>query len=308
MKVITARPIFFLLISWDLPESGGLELVHEIRRHKPSKGLPCGLIGPPPGPQALKMARQLDVDFFYMGEPRWEGIRPKLLKTLQDRPPALESDWRRADYLMAEGRSNDALDALHRNMAELLRRSASLNTEIGKILLKQGQVRQALTHLESAAADDPTASRTLNQLGQAYTAAGRPEDAVRCFEKALKTDPQNRPLVERLGETLLEAGMFRKAENHFHDMLNRDQEDRHALNRLGVALRKQGKHEEAVNLYRRALYSEPNDEHLYFNLGRAHYEAGRPIEAARAFRRALEINPELDAAAKYLKKIPNAGG
>jgi Flp pilus assembly protein TadD len=56
---------------------------------------------------------------------------------------------------------------------------AEARFELGKALLKQGDVAGAVTNLEMAAKLDPENAQIHYELGRAYTAAGRNDEAKR---------------------------------------------------------------------------------------------------------------------------------
>ena len=68
----------------------------------------------------------------------------------------------------------------------------------GTAALDRGDVDQAVSDLERAAALAPQASEVQNHLGLAYTAAGRDDDALRAFRRAVDLDCDNAAAVQNL--------------------------------------------------------------------------------------------------------------
>lgn len=62
---------------------------------------------------------------------------------------------------------------------------------LGEVALAQGQVGDALVHLEAAVRVLPSSSRIHTLCGQAYLSVGKPRPAALAFKKALKLNPDN---------------------------------------------------------------------------------------------------------------------
>ena len=57
---------------------------------------------------------------------------------------------------------------------------------LGQALLKDGQVTEAIMHLEKALEFDPAHSASLKLLGKAYTAAGETNRAIEVFTEGIE--------------------------------------------------------------------------------------------------------------------------
>ena len=57
---------------------------------------------------------------------------------------------------------------------------------LGQALLKDGQVTEAIMHLEKALDFDPAHSASLKLLGKAYTAAGETNRAIEVFTEGIE--------------------------------------------------------------------------------------------------------------------------
>ncbi len=311
LRLVKHRPDYILLASWTLPEISGLDLVSEARRYKLTKDLPCILIGSPPEPENMKLARQVNVDACQFGRLDPENIWPKIEKILGRN----EGDYywpgaacRQADGLCEEGRHEEALAQYHMTLESAKKRAAALNTEIGLLHIEQGHLDEAVTCLEEATRDDPRLARAQVGLGRAYLESGRRALAVKTLERALDLDPFGETTQLYLGESLFQDRQFHRAEKLFRELHLRDPENRHVLNRLGIALRKQGKNQQAATLYRRAIEMDDADENLYFNLARCDLESGRFERAGRSLERALSLNPNFEEARRLLNQVQRRPG
>jgi len=105
-----------------------------------------------------------------------------------------------AEYL---GREEEAVEYLRRAVEAQVDLSRG-HLILGRILLEQGQVEEALYHLDIVAEgerDDRTMAAEAHQLaGQAAARAGRGESAIRHWEAALAFDATNEGVLDALAE------------------------------------------------------------------------------------------------------------
>lgn len=74
-------------------------------------------------------------------------------------------------------------------------------------------------------------------------------------------------------------------------------------NTFGYFLLKQKRYEEAVQKFEKQVELAPDKANPYDSLGDGYRAVGRHEDAAAAYRKALEIDPELSASSKNLKKV-----
>ncbi len=107
--------------------------------------------------------------------------------------------------LRRQNRLAEAQAALERGLASssfAALDEARLRTELGGILAIQGQLRPALTHLQTAQRLDPTQAETSLLLGMVQADLGRPEEAARSLAAALAVRPDLAPARVRLASIL----------------------------------------------------------------------------------------------------------
>lgn len=305
LNLVHGRPIRVLVVSWDLPEIGGVDLIRTIRSDPPSADLPCLLIISSLEQESLTQTKELRLDGLLLRPFSPDTLLSKIERGMSGHGAARGfSQWEtEGDRAAESGRAADALAAYGDALVEGRSRVANLQTEIALTLFKMGRTTEAVASLEEAVRADPGLARAQAALGHAYLENGRPEEARVALEAARALDPMRESIQVDLAEALLALDDDQRAESLLRNLLRENPANGFLFNRLGMALRKQGKFEQACVCYQRALALNDRDEHLHFNLGRCHYEAGRPDQAVWCIQHALAINPDLSSAKDLLQKI-----
>lgn len=306
INLLRVKPNYLLIISWELPGLSGLELIDDLRHHKKLKDLPVILTGSPQSKEKMLRARQLKVNAFQLGPPSEESLWPKIEKIIQGVVQGCE--WPLATEIMAdrlaeEGKRKEALELHRQSLLTAKQRAATFRTEIGIILMNQGENQAAVEALEAATTDDPSLARAQSALGQAYLRKGDPDSALRPLELSNQLDPQNFENQFLLVESLLQAGKDKRAEIFLERLVSHCHLDQFYFNRLAIAIRRQGQYEKAIDIYLKALESCQMDEHLLFNLSRCFVEAERLDDARETLQKALRINPDFPEAKKLLHDL-----
>lgn len=130
------------------------------------------------------------------------------------------------------------------------------HNNLGTILFKQGQLKEAREHFEEALRLHPEAVEALVSLGYCHARDGDLDLAVDLYKRALKIKPS---------DTL-------------------------CLTNLGAALLRQGRNEEAIGPFRRALQLHPTSANIHHNLAAAYARAGDLLQAARGYDAALKLS------------------
>ena len=304
LKAYWARPTYFFIAAWELPNLGGLRLVKEIRKSEASSRQPCVLILPRANESEMNLLEGTKVTGFLIRPVTIEGVKAKIGELVKKQeeyrwPNALDD---RVQHLLDYGRTAEALVELERVRDTGRRRLAGIHTEMGLALEMLDKPQQAVEHLEKAVAADSGASRAQAGLGRSYLALGRFDDATQALERAVFLDPQNDEIKKDLADSLQRADRDEEAERHLSDLLKKRPRDLDLLNRLGISLRKQSKFEKAVAVYKRAIGLSDQDGNLFFNLGRSYFEGGRFKEAEAALQKAVFLDSNHDEARQLLER------
>lgn len=150
-------------------------------------------------------------------------------------------------------------------------RMARPHVNLGKALLEQGQLDEAIEASQQALAIEPQLERAHYNIGTAYMHQQRYDLAEAYFRRALEIRPEMLP----------------------------------ALNNLGNVYQQQGVWQQALAVYRQALAIQEHAS-IYHNIGNAFLEAGYADSARTAFRQALSADPQMREAYKGLAKACRA--
>jgi predicted O-linked N-acetylglucosamine transferase (SPINDLY family) len=164
--------------------------------------------------------------------------------------------------------------------------------ELGILLMQQGDLAEAVAHLERALELRPDLVAVGNNLGLALLSLGRVEDARLRFEQALGVRPDLAELHNNLGLALQRLGQVEEARGRFEHAVGLLPEWADAHNNLGVALADLGMPDGALACFERAARCDPGHFGALTNLGNSCQDQGRPAEAVAFFRRALALRPE----------------
>jgi superkiller protein 3 len=207
---------------------------------------------------------------------------------------------------------------------ELLRRVieqaptfARAQLALGKALLRDGQVPDAVGALREAARLEPTSGEAHYQLGLALARAGQKDEAAVELQKgrelvAAADRTQNASLDIAEGRAALESGDTERAAGRFRRAIELQPNSSEARRYLGTVLEKQGNIEGAADAYRKALELNPADAAAKERLGKL--TENPPTKSEDAERRAeferfirdekfKEVEPLL---ADYVKERPQS--
>lgn len=185
-------------------------------------------------------------------------------------------------------RTNENMDRLERNWAELMdavksgnkkkgddpgaqarRREAMKFNNLGVTSFHNGDLSLARDQFLEAVNRDDTFAECYNNLGLVYTELGESGLAADAFTRAIKLNPE------------LHA----------------------AYNNLGYVYYKQGEYKHAIEMYNEALARSANNSSAYTNLGNAYFKLGDRREARAAWEKAVELDPSNETAQRSLKNL-----
>ena len=187
------------------------------------------------------------------------------------------------------------------------------NNNIGVILVKQGQLAEAIAHFQQALQSHPDDPEARLNLGIALAKAhadyanklvemGRDDEAIAEFRKALEIYPDDADARRDLAIVLLQKWQVDEAIVQFQRIREQYPEDAMASFDLGNAYFQNGQMDEAVASYQRALKIKPDDVSALNNLGMAFLRKGMVDEAVAQFREALALQPDFALARTNLDK------
>ena len=170
--------------------------------------------------------------------------------------------------------------------------SAEVQNDLGNALLQSGSVDEAIVHCQMALQINPDYADAHNNLGNALLQKGRVKEAIVHYQQALQINPDYAEAHYNLGVALLQSGSVDEAIVQYQMALQIKPDYAQAHNNLGNALLQKGNVDEAVTHYQKALQIKPDYADAHNNLGVALLQKGRMEEAILCFQQALQIKPD----------------
>jgi arylsulfatase A-like enzyme/predicted Zn-dependent protease len=211
-----------------------------------------------------------------------------------------------------QGRRADAME-LARAGLESFPASTTLNKQLGRLCLQQGDAKEAERAFRSALAVAPSDEAARWGLAQAVAAQSRVEEAVPLWlalAEEAPDSPEARQATPRLlGWADRALGQDRSAEARraYEAALRAGAASEALYLNLGLALWKMGKREEAMAALERGRARFPDSAELHYRTARLLESAGRRAEAAAAYRRTLELAPGRADVVAGLKRLGSPG-
>ncbi len=175
----------------------------------------------------------------------------------------------------------------------------SAQARIALLLLDQGKLDEALTHLREVPTSTPEEAQQLAQFEaellidqKMYT------EAIATFDRGLADDPENLELLYARAMTAEKADRIDLLERDLRHILTLDPDYVEAINALGYTLAdRTDRHAEAYDLIKQALSMRPDSHYILDSMGWVLYRLGRNDEALAYLRKALaaQYDPEIAA-------------
>ena len=157
-----------------------------------------------------------------------------------------------------EGRLQEALSA-YTALADVLPYCASLQYNLGSLLLELGQYPRALSALMKACDLAPEDIDTWFNLALCYHHLGNKVAAIDSYARILALDPSQVDVLFNQGNCYRELGDDEHARNCYRNVLALAPNTLPALRNLAYLLNRNGETAEALVLYRRILALRPGD-------------------------------------------------
>jgi len=184
------------------------------------------------------------------------------------------------------------LETLWRDTLEKNPVSWMAQNNFAAVLMQNGRLDEAITHLQKALEIDPDNVETHNNLGYVLLQMGRAEESLAHFQRALEIEPNRVASVHyNLGHALLQKGRADEAVSHLEKALKIDPTYLPARGDLGNALLQIGRVEESFAHLQRALEIDPDYIAAHFNLANTLLQMGRVDEAVLHLQKVLTTNP-----------------
>ncbi|MDV2480135.1 MAG: tetratricopeptide repeat protein, partial [bacterium] len=187
--------------------------------------------------------------------------------------------------------------------ARLEPKSAKAHSNLGALLVLEGNNGEAEVALKRAIALDRSDSSAYNNLGYIYEQQGQTEQAKAYYREAIRLDPTYPEAHNGMGIILLKEGNNAEAEAAFRRAVAADRAYVSAYKNLGFTYQRQGQTEKAKVAYREAIRLKPTYAKALNSLGTLLESEGNYVEAETAYRRAMEAEPSFAKAHLNLAEL-----
>jgi protein O-mannosyl-transferase len=140
------------------------------------------------------------------------------------------------------------------------------HNNLGAVLLKKGQLDDAIDHFNKAIEIKPDEASAYANLGNAWLEKGELGEAIYRYQKAVELKPGEAGVHYNLANALLARGEVDEAIAEYQATLAINPNNGDAHNNLGAVLLQQGKLDEAIDHYQKALEINPQDVRAEGNL------------------------------------------
>ncbi len=192
--------------------------------------------------------------------------------------------WRQLDYW------HDNI-SLFRHTIAVTKNNAMASACLGKSLLNEGKVEEAIVHFKEVIRIDPAFLDAHIKLGNALMAQGKIEEAVAHFEEAIRINPAYVDAHINLANALTAQGKSQEAMRHLTKALTLRPDDPEVHYNVGIFLAGQRDIPRAIDQFREAIRLRPGYAKAHNNLGSALLLQGKIADAVTQFEEALRIDP-----------------
>jgi len=174
---------------------------------------------------------------------------------------------------------------------------------LGLSAWKNGDLDRAREALEQSLALDSTNVKTLLNLGRVLLDQGQPKEALTRVETAVTLDTASAEAHRVMARVQSALGQRDSAEASYRLALSIDPNDSWSMNNLGLLLIDEGRYDEALPPLARAVELRPEAPAFANNLGVALERTGHPGSAALAYQSALAADSSYAKAQTSLARV-----
>lgn len=171
--------------------------------------------------------------------------------------------------------------------------SASALSYLGKLLMDQGEYREALSTL-SKIPDNQRSPSALAMLGMAYSQTGSLDKAISAYKEALGIDPENSDVRRQYADALMRNGKLDAAQQQFERVLKVNSQDGLTYLRLAQLNQAEGHFDKATKLMAQARALLPDDPEVDFQDASLLHATGNDAKAIALLQGLLKNSARAD--------------
>ena len=190
---------------------------------------------------------------------------------------------------------------------------AAERLELGRTLLNNNKLNEAINELSLAATTDPQLAEAHNLLGVAYHRKGLRELARKSLETAIKLNKKNPQFLNNLGYLLYDNNEYKDALKYLKKAAELAPNDQRILNNLALTQSQLGKFDDAYKNFARANGEIDGRLNIANRLeiagqsekAREHYEAARAQAEANIGSQTITVVMEIENGRVKYASVPN---
>ncbi len=158
---------------------------------------------------------------------------------------------------------------------------------------KNHQIEQATLHYKEVAQHDPETERFHEKWIRLLLRTGQLDEAVKASQNALARFPDNEEILTILGDILASQEKVEEAIMHYDRVSQVASENARAPLLKGSLLEELERFDQALEEYKKAALIEPKNPLAQFYLGRAYLRANQLPEAEKSLEKSIALKPNL---------------
>ena len=173
----------------------------------------------------------------------------------------------------------------------------------GTAAFNAGDFASARVAYERALVLKPDDSETLNNLGQVLVRLGQVNEAIPRFERAIALAPDKSAFHFNLAHAAAQLGQLDRSIAEYREAVKLFPDDYATQFNLAMALQAKGDSQAAIPEFQRAIRLAPGEPSFHISLALSLEKAGRLADAASEYRQFLQMEPSSPDAAKLKAHI-----
>ena len=243
-------------------------------------------------PDCARALNNIGVEYYKLGE--YDKARESYIKSLLLKPD-FPDPYHNLGNMLADKKLFDLAIKCYQKAYSLCRPGdgKEILNSCAIACRSRGDLNDAKWLFSLALNCGPPYAEAHSNLGTVLLAEGNHDQALAELNKAVKIDPDVPEYHNNLGTVFRKTGLPAKAEQEFREAIRLNPDFMEAHNNLGNVLKDQGLYREAIDEFRRCIELKPDSAEVFTNLGIVYRKADLIREAIDAFKQAIELNPAL---------------